>query len=129
MRKKDIREIRIDRNLRRAAHERRQKNCHLPVSVRRKRTGTHDSRNRASEAYQHRNDTAAGETDLSQRLIHDEGNAGHIAAVFKNGKKEEQNDDDRNEGKHCPDTIEDAVDDQRMQSRIHLGCSQCLICD
>ena len=110
----------VDWQLGTARHEWGQNNGHLAVTVAGKGSGCHNGRNAASEANQHRNEGASGQSDFSQQLVHDKGNTRHIAAVLKQGQEEKQQDDDGQEGENASNTGADTVDDQGNQPRGHL---------
>ena len=88
--------------------------------MRRQRAARHDARHRAAEADEHRHDAAPGETETAQQLVHDEGNARHVAAVFEHGQEEKQHDDDRDEAQHAADAAENAVDNERVDDGVDV---------
>ena len=117
-------EDRVDRDLGRAAHEGGEQDGHLAVALGREGAGGHDGRHRAAEADQHRNEATPGEADFAQQLIHDEGDAGHVAGVLENGQEEEEHHNDRQEAEHTAHAGENAVDDEAMYNRVDPGAPQ-----
>ena len=111
----------VNRQLRRAAHERRQEDRHLAVALGGQRTARHNARHRAAEADQHRHDAAAREADLAQQLIHHKRDARHVAAVLEHREKEKQCDDDRQKAQNAADAVENTIDHERMQHRVHAA--------
>ena len=108
----------VDGDLGGAAHEGRQQDGHAAVPLRRQGPGGHDGGHRAAEAHQHGHDAPAGETDLPQQLVHDEGHPGHVAGVLQNGEEEEQHHDDGQEAQHAAHAGEHAVDHQGVDHRV-----------
>ena len=74
---------RINRKFCRTAHERCQQYCHFTVTFRRKCTAGHNSRNRTSKSYQHRNNTSSGKPDLTKKFVHNKSYPCHISTVFQ----------------------------------------------
>ena len=68
----------------------REQDRHLAVTVTRHRARCHNCRHRTAEADEHRDDAAAGQTDLSQRLVHYKGDAGHVAGIFQDREEEKK---------------------------------------
>ena len=77
------------------------------------RTGRHDSRHGAAKTDEHGHEAAARQAKATQYLIHDKGNACHVARVFQNGEEQKEHDDNRQEGQHAAHTRKHAVDSQR----------------
>ena len=103
----------IDRQLGRAAHERREHDRHLAVVLGWERTGRHDSRHGAAKTDEHGHKAAARQAKATQHLIHDKGHARHVSGVFQNGEEQKEHDDNRQEGQHAAHTRKHAVDSQR----------------
>ena len=118
VRKERRRKDRVNRQFCAAAHKRRKQNRHFVVPLTGKRAGRHNGRNRAAETNQHRHKTAAGKAQLPQRLIHYKCNARHVAAVFQNGKEQEQNDNNRQKLQHASNTGKNAVNNQRFHDGV-----------
>ena len=110
----------INGKLRRTAHEGRQKNGHFSVPLRGKSPACHNSRHSTAKSNQHWHNTSSGKSQLSQKLIHNKGNAGHISAVFQKRQEEEQGYNNRQEAQYAANAVKYAVDHQRMNHFIHL---------
>ena len=119
----------VDRQLRGAAHKRREQDRHLSVSLAGKGAGRHDRRDRAAEADQQGDDAAAGQAELPEQLVHDEGHAGNVAAVLQQGEEKEHRHDDRQKTQHAADAFKDPVDDQPVQHFAHTRRAQCGVHD
>ena len=85
----------VDRQLGGAAHKRCQKDRHFTVPFGRQGTACHNTRNRTAEADQHRNNAAAGKSNLTEQFIHNKSNSCHVTAVFQKRQEEKECDDDR----------------------------------
>ena len=77
------------------------------------RTGRHDSRHGTAKTDEHGHEAAARQAKATQYLIHDKGNARHVARVFQNGEEQKEHNDNRQEGQHAAHTRKHAVDSQR----------------
>ena len=73
----------VDRQLGAAAHERCEHDGHFAVALTGKGARGHDGRHAAAEADDHRYEGRTGETNFTQHLIHNEGYARHVTAVFE----------------------------------------------
>ena len=51
---------------------------------------------------------------MTEHTVHDEGDADHVAAVFQDRQKQKQDRHLRNKSKHCANTADDAINDQRL---------------
>ena len=119
---------RVDGDLRRAAHIRREQDGHLAVTVTRYRARRHDGRHGAAEADEHGNDAAAGQADLAQRLVHHKCDAGHVAGILQNREEEKERHDDRQEHQHTAYARKNAVDDEAMYHRVDAVSGQGMVC-
>ena len=67
--------------------------------------------NGTAEAHDHRDERAAGEPEFAERPVQNERHARHVARIFQNGDKEEQDEDLRDEGQNArkarPNTVVD----------------------
>ena len=77
------------------------------------RTGRHDSRHGTAKTDEHGHKAAARQAKATQYLIHDKGDACHVARVFQNGEEQKEHDDNRQEGQHAAHARKHAVDSQR----------------
>ena len=82
-------------------------------------TRSHDARDAAASADQHGNEALAGQAELTEDTVHDEGDTGHIADILQNGQQEEQDQHLGNEAQDRADTGDDAVHDQAVQPACH----------
>ena len=82
------------------------------------RARCHNGRHGAAEADEHGDDAAAGQADLTQRLVHHKCDARHVAGIFQNGEEEKQRHDDRQEHQHAAHARKNAVDDQAVYHRV-----------
>ena len=120
---------RINRNLRAAAHKRRQHDGKATVALALHAARAHHGGHRAAKAHHHRNEAAAVQPQLSHRLIHQKRGARHVAAVLQNGQKQEQNHDRGQEAQHRAHARQHAVHQQRMRpsgraKARHAGVNQ-----
>ena len=124
LRKEGSGKKRVDGKLCGTAHKGCKQNRHFTIPFRGERPAGHDAGYRAPEPDQHRHDTAAGQADFPQKLIHDEGHSRHIAAVFQNREEEEQCDNDRQKAEHTAHTRKNSVHNERLQCSVHMACCQ-----
>ena len=114
----------INRELRRTAHKRRQKNRHLTVTLAGQRSRCHYRRNCTTKANQHRHYAASGKPNLSQQLVHDKGNPCNIAAVLHHGEEKEQRYNNWQKAQHASNACKNTVDYQTAQSVIDICTNQ-----
>ena len=74
--------------------------------------GRHDGGHRAAEAQEHGDERLAREAQFAHDALHDVGNARHVAAVFEEGEREEEDEDVGQECEDGPDAADDAVDEE-----------------
>lgn len=108
----------------RAAHERRQQDSHFAVALAGEGAGSHYRGDRAAESHQHGDEAPTGKPQLTQRAVHYEGDARHVAGVLKYRQEEEQRDYSRQEAEHAPDAGAYAVHHQRLHHRVDLEVFQ-----
>ena len=88
-------------------------------------TGSHDTRDTASTADQHRDEGFSGKAELTEDTVHDKGNTCHVAASLKECKEDKQDQDLRNESKYGADTGYDTIHDQSVQPSVcYTGCAK-----
>ena len=117
---------RINRQSRRAGHERRRENGGDTVAPIRYDPRRHDARHGAGETRNHRDDRLPGETHGPHRAIHEVRGAREVAGILEQDDEQEQDHDLRQEDDHAADTRDDAVGDQARertvaQRRMHPG--------
>ena len=81
-------------------------------------TRGHDTRNAAADADEHRDEGLAGQAELAEDTVENEGDTGHVAAGFEEGQHQEQNEHLRHEAEDRADTGDDAVEDQAVQPAV-----------
>ena len=106
---------RIDRDARRAGHQRRDQDRGQPVALVVDHARRHDSGNRAGEARQQRNEGAAVQAGAAHDAVHQERRARHVAEVFQQQDEQEQDQDLRQEHQHAADAGDHAVLDEALQ--------------
>ena len=107
----------IDRQTRRARHERHHEHGKDTVLGILDIARRHDSGYVTAEAHEHRDETTSVEADAVHDRIHDEGFTGHITGVLHERDEEEEDDDVRQESEHRPYSLQHAVDEQRRPPR------------
>lgn len=65
-----------------------------------------NARNAASRRNQHRDKAFSRQTKPPKQAVHDERHARHVAAVFKNGKQEKQNENLRHKAENRADAAD-----------------------
>ena len=109
---------RIDRDARRAGHQRRHQDGGQPVALVVDHARRHDSGNGAGEARQQRNEGAAVQARAAHDAIHQERRARHVAEVFQQQDEQEQDQDLRQEHEHAADAGDHAVLDEALQQPV-----------
>ena len=79
--------------------------------------GGHDGGHAAAGSDEHRDERFAGQAELAEDAVHDERDAGHVAAQLQNAQQQEQDDHLRDEADDGADTGDDAVVDKGLQPR------------
>ena len=111
-------EQRIDRQARRAGHERCDEDGCDAIAARRDGARGHDGRDRARVGGQQREKGASVQTDAAHGAVGDDGGAGHVAAVLKHGDDQEHAEDLRKKAKNRGNAVPDAVDDDGAQDGV-----------
>ena len=78
-------------------------------------TGGHDTGHAAAGADQHGDEGLAGQAELTEHTVQNEGDTGHVAAGLQEGQHQKQNQHLRDEAKHSANAGHDAVQDQAGQ--------------
>ena len=112
---------RIDRQPRRAGHQRGDQDRGQPVLGIGDRARRHDPGNGAGEARQQRDEAAAREADVGHQPVHDERRAGHVARLLHHQDEGEQDHDLRQEHDHRADAGEHALGQQVAQQARRAG--------
>src|SRR5690554_3322534 len=99
-----------DRQLCSTRYERSEHDGHPPVSLILDCTTGHDCRYRTAGSNEHRDERFSTEPELSENSVHDERNSCHVAYIFHEREKEEENHHLRNEGENRADTSDYSID-------------------
>ena len=113
-------EKRINRQLCRTAHKRRQQNRHFPVPGRGQCPARHNARHGTSKPNQHRHNASAGKTDFAQQLVHHKRNPRHISTVLQQRQKEKQRHNDGQKAQHASDAIKNTVHHKGMNHIVYV---------
>ena len=92
----------VDRDPRRAGHQRRDQDGGQPVALVVDHPRRHDAGDRAGEARQQRDEGAAVQAGAAHDAVHQERGARHVAEVFQQQDEEEQDQDLRQEHQTLP---------------------------
>ena len=106
---------RVDRQPRRATHERGNQNGGQSRPRILDGPRGEDTRNGAGIAGEHGHETFPVESAPAEHFIHEEGAARHVAGVFEQGDEEKENENLGQENNHPTDPADDPGDDQTLQ--------------
>ena len=104
-----------ERNLCAAGDEGRGHDRHAAVTLVFDGTGSHDTRNAAADADEHGDEALAGEAELAEHTVKNEGDTRHVAAGLEEGEHEEQDEHLGNEAEDRADTGYDTVVDKAAE--------------
>ena len=99
-------------HFRAAGHKTGGHNGHPAVPLIFNSTGGHHAGDAAAGADQHGDEALAGEAELPENPVHDEGDSGHVAHVLQNGQHEEQHQHLGHKAQHRAHAGDDAVGHQ-----------------
>ena len=105
----------VDRDARRAGHQRRHQDGGQPVALVVDHPRRHDARDGAGEGRQQRDEGAAVQAGAAHDPVHQEGRAGHVAEVLQQDDEEEQDQDLRQEDDHAADAGDHPVLEEAVQ--------------
>ena len=108
----------VDRDPRRAGHQRRNQDRRKPASAARDDPCRHDARDGAGEARQQRDEGAAVQPGAAHDPVHQEGGPGHVAEIFEQQDEQEQRQDLRQEDEDAADPGDDPVTDKAQQPSL-----------
>ena len=108
-------EQQIDRQPRRAGHERRDQNGGQAVALVLNGARGHDGRNRAGIGRKQRDERFAVEADSAHHAVGDQRGAGQVAGIFENADEKKQQQNLREEDQNRADAFPHAVEQQRLQ--------------
>ena len=86
--------------------------------------GGHDAGDAAARGYEHGDERLTGQAKAAEHAVHDEGDAGHIAAVLQEGQHHKEQEHLRDEAEDSAQTADDAVADQRIDEATVLGATR-----
>jgi hypothetical protein len=110
----------VDRQARRAGHQRRDHDGGETVALFLDRAGGHDAGDGAGERREQRDKGAAIEADAQHQLVHQESGAGHIARRFEEQDEGEQDHDLRQEHHDGANAVDSGVDDEGAMQEFVL---------
>ena len=110
-----------DGSLGTAGHERRRHGGHAALVLVLDGLRGHDTGNAAARGDEHRDERLARQAEAAEHAVHDERDAGHVAAVLKQAQEGEEHDHLRHEAQDCAHTADNAVDDQALDPRLDVG--------
>ena len=106
---------RVDRDPRRAGHQRRDQDGGQPVAAIVDHPRRHDAGDRAGETRQQRNEGAAVQAGAAHDAVHQERRARHVAEIFQQQDEQEDDDDLRQEHDDAADAGNHAVLKKTLQ--------------
>ena len=86
--------------------------------------GGHDAGNAAARGHEHGDKGLTGQAKAAEHAVHDEGDAGHVAAVLQEGQHHEQQEHLRDKAHDGADAGHDTVADQRIDKTAVLGATR-----
>ena len=86
--------------------------------------GGHDAGDAAARGHEHGDKGLTGQAKAAEHAVHDEGDAGHIAAVLQEGQHHKEQEHLRDEAEDSAQTADDAVADQRIDQAAVLGATR-----
>ena len=113
-----------DRQLSAAGDERGSHDRHAAVLLVLDGLGSHDAGNAAARRHEHGDERLTGQAKAAEHAVHDEGNAGHVAAVLQEGQHHEQQEHLRHKAEDGAQAANDTVADQRIDQAAVLGATR-----
>jgi hypothetical protein len=113
--KKRRRQQDVDRQPGAAGHQRRHQYGHQPVLRVLDGTRRHDSGNAAAEPQHEGNERTPVQAYPVHQPVHDEGRPCQVSRIFKDGKTDIEQENNRHEGQHRPDAADNTVRDQAAE--------------
>ena len=113
-----------DRQLSATGNERGGHDRHAAVLLVLDGLGGHDAGDAAARGHEHGDKGLTGQAKAAEHAVHDEGDAGHIAAVLQEGQHDEQQKHLRDEAEDGAQAADDAVADQRIDQATVLGAAR-----
>ena len=113
-----------DRQLSATGNERGGHDRHAAVLLVLDGLGGHDAGDAAARGHEHGDKGLTGQAKAAEHAVHDEGDAGHIAAVLQEGQHDEQQEHLRDEAEDSAQASDDTVADQRIDQATVLGAAR-----
>ena len=113
-----------DRQLGAAGDERGGHDRHAAVLLVLDGLGSHDAGDTAARRHEHRNKGLTGQAKATEHAVHDEGDAGHVAAVLQEGQHHEQQEHLRHKAEDSAQAADDTVTDERIDQATVLGTTR-----
>ena len=113
-----------DRQLGTTGDERGGHNRHAAVLLVLDGLGSHDSGNAAARGHEHGDKGLTGQAKAAEHAVHDEGDAGHVAAVLQEREHHEQQEHLRDKAHDGADAGHDTVADKGVNKTAVLGAAR-----
>ena len=113
-----------DRQLGTTRNERGGHDRHAAVLLVLDGLGGHDAGDAAARGHEHGDEGLTGQAKAAEHAVHDEGDAGHIAAVLQEGQHDEQQEHLRHKAEDSAQAADDTVADQRIDQAAVLGATR-----
>ena len=113
-----------DRQLSAAGDERGGHDRHAAVLLVLDGLGSHDAGDAAARRHEHRNEGLTGQAKAAEHAVHDEGDAGHVAAVLQEGQHHKEQEHLRHEAEDGAQAADDTVTDERIDQAAVLGAAR-----
>ena len=113
-----------DRQLSATGNERGGHDRHAAVLLVLDGLGSHDAGDAAARGHEHGDKGLTGQAKAAEHAVHDEGDAGHVAAVLQEGQHDEQQEHLRDEAEDGAQAADDTVADQRIDQATVLGAAR-----
>ena len=85
---------------------------------------SHDAGDAAARGHEHGDEGLTGQAEAAEHAVHDEGNAGHVAAVLQEGQHHKEQEHLRNEAEDGTQAADDTVTDERIDQTAVLGATR-----
>ena len=113
-----------DRQLSATGNERGGHDRHAAVLLVLDGLGSHDAGNAAARGHEHGDKGLTGQAKAAEHAVHDEGDAGHIAAVLQEGQHHKEQEHLRHKTEDGAKAADDTVADQRIDQATVLGTAR-----
>ena len=113
-----------DRQLGAAGDERGGHDRHAAVLLVLDRLGSHDAGDAAARGHEHGDEGLTGQAEAAEHAVHDEGDAGHVAAVLQEGQHHKEQEHLRHEAEDGAQAADDTVTDERIDQTAVLGAAR-----